>query len=271
MIRRILPALVCIGLVPFDSGVHAQSEVPPAIQVEGEEIVTTSISEDAQRILDRAVESMGGRAAFESGTSSRSTCHIALGDLRTTLDLLTWKPDRFKVRHQIDGLGVMELGFDGTQGWRKDPPDGLVSEVGPAEAIDYAGRLDLQAMVRDPAKSYTTISTLPEEIFEDVPCSVLLMSSGDRNARAYFEKASDLLKGVELYTPKDRASNRRVIITEWSDAAKMMPLRWVKSFRVEQPRETLEVTYDYVSFNDVSESTFIPPAGLGEPRKDGDG
>ena len=271
MIRTILLALISIGLVPFDSGLHAQSEVPPAVQAEGAEVVTTSISEDAQRILDRAVESMGGRAAFESVTSSRSTCHIALGDLRTTLDLLTWKPDRFKVRHQIDGLGVMELGFDGTQGWRKDPPDGLVSEVGPAEAIDYAGRLDLQAMVREPAASYTTISALPEETFEDVPCSVLLMNGDGRSARAHFEKANGLLKAIELYNPKDRASNRRVVIVEWSDAAKMMPLRWVKSFRVEQPRETLDVMYDYVSFDDVSESTFIPPAGLGEPRKEGDG
>ena len=126
-------------------------------------------------------------------------------------------------------------------------------------------------MVRDPARSYTTISTLPEEPFEKVPCSVLLMSGGERTARAYFEKANGLLKGIELYNPKDRSSNRRVVVVEWSDADRMMPLRWVKSFRVEQPRETLEVTYDYVSFDDVSESTFIPPAGLGAPRKDDDG
>ena len=270
MIRTAPLTLTCIALLSYGPGLLAQSEVSPSTGDE-QAVVVPAIPDDARLILDRSIEAMGGAEAMASFQSSRSTCHLELGELKTTLVMLTGKPNLFLTRHEIEGLGVMEMGFDGTQGWRKDPPDGTLTKIDKEEAIDFAERLDLQAMVRHPERTYSEISVLPQETFERIPCSILSMKNEDRSAKAYFDQETGLLKAIELVDPKARASNRRVVIAEWSDPDKMMPLRWVRAFRVEQPRETLMVTYDYMTFDDVPESTFIAPAELQDDRRDADG
>ena len=265
MIRALLPHLLSIGFLSASPSIAAQS--PGDESREGARAVeVASVSDDARKVLDRSIEAMGGQDALESIQSSRSTCHLALGEVETTMVMLTRKPDLFLSRHRIEGLGTMEMGFDGVRGWRRDPPDGILSEIDSAEATDFASRLDLQAMVRAPERTYREVSRLPDEIDGERGFAVLLMRNEERSARLRFDQETGLLDSIELVDPGARARNRRIVVVDWSDPGRMMPLRWVRVFRIEQPRETLTVTYDYVTFDDVSESTFIAPHELPDPE-----
>ena len=219
----------------------------------------------ARLILDRAIEAMGGKSQREAITSSRSMAELSMGELTTSFQILTREPGLFLTRQVIEGLGEMEFGCDGTRGWRKDPPDGLLTEIDIESAADFARRYDLQALVRELDQRFTAARVLGPETIDEVPCTVLAMMNGEQAMKVYYEDASGLPRVIEISEPGGGKTPRRVVIEEWSDPAEMHPLRWVRKFRIEQSRQTTEVTFKYVTFDDVSESTFIAPHALDSP------
>ena len=208
---------------------------------------------------------MGGRSQREAITSSRSMAELSMGDLKTSFQILTRKPGLFLTRQVIEGLGEMEMGCDGTRGWRKDPPDGLLTEIDIESASEFTQRYDLQALVRELDLRFTAAKVLGPETIDEVPCTVLSMMNGEQSMKVFYEDESGLPRVIEISEPGRGKTTRRVVIEEWSDPAEMRPLRWVRKFRIEQPRQTIEATFKYVTFDDVSESTFIPPHALDAP------
>ena len=88
------------------------------------------------------------------------------------------------------------------------------------------------------------------------------MRDGEQDVRILFEDATGLPIAVELIEPNVRRSRRKVVIEEWSEPDAGSPLRWIRRFRLEQAGGTWTAEYAFVNFNDVSESTFLPPIGL---------
>lgn len=183
----------------------------------------------------------------------------------SSFQLLTRKPGLFLTRQSIGDLGEMEIGCDGTRGWRKDPPDGLLTEIDIESASEFARRFDLQALVREIDLRFTQARVIGPETIDDVPCTVLAMMNGEQAVKVYFEDESGLPRVIEISEAGRGKAPRRVVIEEWSDPAEMRPLRWAKKVRIEQPRQMIKATYKYVTFDDVSESTFIAPHALDAP------
>jgi len=258
-----LIALLAAGQAPPD---RVGSDQAPSEVVETTPTAETTevIDPQARRILDRGIEAMGGRSSREALTSSRSMAVLSMGDgdMSSSFQLLTRKPGLFLTRQSIEGLGEMEIGCDGTRGWRKDPPDGLLTEIDIESALEFAGRFDLQALVREIDLRFTEARVLGPETVEEVPCTVLAMMNGKQAVKVYYEDASGLPRVIEISEAGRGKSSRRVVIEQWSDPTEMHPMRWMKKLRIEQPRQTIEATYKYVTFDDVSESTFIAPHAL---------
>lgn len=247
-----------------------ESSAAPTTEVATPEALETppEIGPVARRVLDRAVEAMGGREARDAIRSSRARSRLALGETVTTLRLLTMKPGRFLARQEIRGLGEMEVGCDGEVGWRKDPPDGLLTPLPPAEAADYARRWDLQALIRELDLRASSAHHLEDDRWEETPCSVLELVVDERPMRVYYAESDGLPRMIEISEGDRRRSIRRVVIEAWSEPGAAHPVRWVRALRIEQPRLDIEVDYEFVSFDDVSESTFIPPVGLSTETED---
>lgn len=258
LIATLLPLVAAVAHSQDDADPGAHVEPPPSEPAET--LPESPVDPEAQRVLARAVDAIGGDSVRRSITSTRSVARLEITSGATRFELLTRRPDLFLVRHQIDGLGEMELGFDGVQGWRRDPPDGMLSYVDATTASAFARRFDLQALLRELDLRFTDARLGESVDIDGVECDVVLMRNGEQIVSAFFDRKSGLPMVVEVAEAEADTARRRVIVVAWSEAK--TPLRWVREFRIEQPRDSLRAIYDSVTFDDVSESTFLAPPSL---------
>ena len=237
----------------------AQETPPPAAET------TPAIDPAARKVIDRAIEAMGGYGPRNAITSTRSQARLEMGGTAATIDLTKMVGDRVRVRYSTRFQGrddLMELGCDGTRGWRIDPPDGLVTVITPKMANEMVENFDFQSLIRELDSRFSEPRLLPSETFEERPCQVVAMRKDKQDVRIFFEESTGLPLALELIEPNVRRSKRKVVIESWSDPDAASPLRWVRRFRLEQGRTVWTADYAFVNFNDVSESTFLPPADL---------
>jgi hypothetical protein len=73
------------------------------------------------QLHDRFVAAVGGRAALERHTSVRMTGTLTLEGFQGTVEILRARPDKFRQRTVLEGVGEIQQGFDGVQGWTIQP------------------------------------------------------------------------------------------------------------------------------------------------------
>ena len=225
------------------------------------------VDPEAKRILARAVDAIGGEKHRASVQSSRSVAQLETDTGSTKFELLAMRPNKFLVRQSIKGLGQMEMGYDGETGWRKDPPDGLIAPLDSEYALAFGNRFDLQALIRNLDLRFPNQAIAEPVELEGVNCDAVKLDDGETVLIAYFDSATGLPKALEIPNDKDSSPARRITIEEWHTDAR--PLRWARTIRVEQNRQTMRAVYSSVSFDDVSETTFQPPVALDNPLQPG--
>lgn len=217
---------------------------------------------EATRLLERSLEAMGGRRTRDALISTRSIASLRAGETVTEFELLARGDEKFLVRHTVRGLGRMEIGFDGHTGWRSDPPDQQITPISGREASEFREGFDFQALLRNLDRRFTSARIQPAEQIDDVECDVVLLERKDERLKVFFDRDTGLIRAFAPLVDGDRR-RRRILIEEWSREAK--PMRWVRRLRIEQPRTTIEAVYTSVTFDDVADATFDPPAGIDPP------
>ncbi|MGB7925923.1 MAG: S41 family peptidase [Pyrinomonadaceae bacterium] len=84
------------------------------------------------RIIDRYVEAKGGRAALEKLTSrvSKGRMEMAAVGLNGPVELYEKAPNRSILIVDMPGLGIMQRGYDGREGWWQDSLMGYIKLSG---------------------------------------------------------------------------------------------------------------------------------------------
>lgn len=253
LITALLPIAAAVAQSQQDTALGEPTDAAQAPPEAAAAEVEVPVDPEAQQVLQRAVEAIGGAQTRQAVVSTRSVARLEIPGATSNFQLLTRSPNLFLVRHEIDGLGQMELGFDGSHAWRRDPPDGMLTEMTAANALEFSRQFDLQALFREIDLRFTEARMAEPAQIEGVECDVILMKNGEQAVTVFFDRASGLPKAIQL----DRD---RVVAIKWSE--QKTPLRWVREFRIEQRRDQFRAIYDMVSFDDVSESTFIAPPSL---------
>jgi hypothetical protein len=95
-----------------------------------------------REVVDRHIEAVGGRAAFDAIQSIRATgsLEIASAGITGTVEVLASRPAKVRVNSEVPGVGQIMRGYDGTVGWSMDPIAGpaLIVERELRELIDDA-------------------------------------------------------------------------------------------------------------------------------------
>jgi hypothetical protein len=80
----------------------------------------------AEQVLDGFIKNTGG-AAYSKLTSTVSTGTVLLTGQKQpgTVELKSKAPNKFLLRMVLPGIGEVAMGYDGTEGWARDPNLGL--------------------------------------------------------------------------------------------------------------------------------------------------
>jgi hypothetical protein len=228
-------------------------------EVAAEEVL--SVQPEASRILQRALEAMGGADARDQIESTRASAKISIGATGSSYEILTRRPGAFLVRQEIKGLGDMEIGCDGTTAWRSDPPDGRLTPMPIKQAAEALRSFDFQALLREMDRRFPGASLGEPKEIEGILCDHVELTDGSNRISAFFDQRTGLLRAFDVKAVESRPMLRRVTIEKWSEPGTSEFL-WAKRLRIKQPGGTLEAEYRSVTFNDVAESNFELPVGI---------
>jgi len=156
---------------------------------------------DAQRVLDRYVQALGGAAAVEAVQTRISVYDMSLGwRIHGSLEVRQARPNRIVERGRASGWGWhgdFRKGFNGTEGWTEAPDDKLHPLDGPALQI-YAleSRLDRAAHL---AELYPTQILQPDQTIDGRRCHVVeLTTAFSAHAVWYLDATTDLLVRADV-------------------------------------------------------------------------
>ena len=149
-------------------------------------------------VIARHVEAIGGEAAWKATKSMRATGTFSLPAqaMSGTLDLMTARPARMRLKVMLEGVGKIESGYDGKIGWTIDPISGPAVLSG-RELTEMADDSTFDAVLygSDVIKEFVPVG---REDFARIPAIKIkvTMQSGTEQFE-FFDAATGLYLGFE--------------------------------------------------------------------------
>ncbi|HSE39020.1 MAG TPA: hypothetical protein VLG74_17085 [Blastocatellia bacterium] len=151
------------------------------------------------QILDKYVETLGGKAALEkiTSTASKGTFEIPAFGATGTAEVWEKAPNKTALKLDIPGFGLVLEGFNGTVAWSQDPQNGLREKTGAELAAtkldaDFYKPLRLRQL-------YPKITVKGKEKVGDKDAYVLTATPAEGAAETwYFDAATGLLTRMDL-------------------------------------------------------------------------
>ncbi len=247
---RALRALVLV-LAASLAAAHAHAEITP----------------EAAKVVDRVVQTLGGRAAVDAIRSTHAKASATAFGLTGTTDLWARAPQRRATRTVLGPFTILE-GFDGTSAWRTDPGSGEPvaldgKDLEEAKGSAYfendrwltpdqgGGHVTLVGSEKDSAGTYTVIEAVPPV---------------GRSRRFYVNTKTGLV---------DRATAQRdqlTLITNYSDyrlvSGRKFPFRQLTRI-TDMPANDLLIVVDSMFVNEeLPDNRFmLPGSGSGSPPR----
>jgi outer membrane lipoprotein-sorting protein len=146
------------------------------------------------QILDKYVQSLGGRAACEKITTRAMTGTVEMPDDNVTgsARVVAKAPASFRLTMDIPGYGIVETVLDGASGWQRDPDNGMRA----------MSKKDLAAALRDHdfyretrlKELYSKMQVSGAEKLDGRSVYVIEAAAGDGPAeKLYFDAENGLL------------------------------------------------------------------------------
>lgn len=152
----------------------------------------------AKEVIARHVEAVGGAAAWKEIKSMRATGTFSLPaqKMSGTLDLMTARPARMRLRVTLEGVGKIESGYDGKVGWTIDPISGPAVLSG-RELTEMADDSAFDALLYGP-EFIKEFQPVGRENFGPTPAiKVKVVLKSGTEQFEYFDVATGVVLGFE--------------------------------------------------------------------------
>jgi len=196
-----IAALLFVMLAPLALGLAQEEEKKPeaAAQAAKESVSLPTLDQ----ILDKFVESTGGKAALEKVTSRyvKGTFDIPSMGASGTLEIYAKAPNKSYTVIDVPGFGTIQQGYDGTVAWEDNPMSGPRDLSGAELAarkrdVDFYRELHLKQLFSQMAvkgkekvgerEAYVVEATpaegKPEKMFFDVENGLLVRADAERES-----------------------------------------------------------------------------------------
>lgn len=168
------------------------------------------------QVLARYVTALGGREAILKITSRHVKGTVTLEGIpgQGTAESFAKAPNKYVAVISFEGIGESRRGYDGANGWARDPK-GTVVDLSGADLGSLARSADMYQAL-DIQKNYPKLTLKPSETVDGKPANVLEGDPGDGGIRTmYFDAATGLL--VRSVERTGEASGNAVITTDVQD------------------------------------------------------
>jgi hypothetical protein len=216
---------------------------------------------EASEIVARYVRALGGRDAILRHASLRAvgTFSMPAQGIAGTVERFAARPDRFREKVSMAGVGDLQLGYDGTVGWMVTPMTGPMILTG--KQLEQLRRdAEFDAALHNPA-GYTALETVDRVEFEGRSAYKLraLRTNGDEDFE-FFDVENGLLIGsiVTRESPMGTMKATNVMSDYRVFSGLQLPTRQVQ--RVLGTEQVVTITS--VEFGGVDPSTFAPPDSI---------
>jgi hypothetical protein len=207
------------------------------------------------------VRAIGGREAVLRYSSLRAvgTFSMPAQGIAGTVERFAARPDRFREKVALSGVGEMQLGFDGSVGWMVTPMTGPMVLTG--KQLEQLRRdAEFDAALHNPS-GYTALETVERVQFEGRPAYKVraLRTNGDEDFE-FFDADNGLLIGsiVTRESPLGTMKATNVMGDYKAFSGLQLPTRQVQ--RVLGTEQVVTITS--VEFGGVDPATFAPPASI---------
>lgn len=224
----------------------------------------------ADDLIDSYVAAIGGREALTSPTSIRTTGSLempAMG-MQGRFELLQVLPDESIMRVSVPGLGEIETGFDGRDGWSVNPMTGAAL-MHDAELAQTGERASVLATLRDPSVVPERETVELTEYDGEACWKVrLVWISGQESHDCYSRETGLLVASEDTQVSTMGAMQVTTRYSEYKDFFGMkLPTHLVQTAM----GQVQEMTVREVQIDDVEASEMAPPAAIRTLLEDANG
>ena len=215
---------------------------------------------DADELIDRYVELIGGKDAFaETGSLTTGTISMPAMGLQGTFEIYQSTPDQMVMRMELPGIGEIQQGYDGEVGWSLNPIMGPHLMQG-AELAQTREQAVLAASLREPSV-VPGRETVDESEYEGEACWVVALTwASGRESTDCYSKESGLLVASETTQASPMGEiSATTIYRDYRDFdGRLLPSRMIQ--RSSGQEQILSV--DQVEYRDIDPEEFALPAPI---------
>lgn len=214
----------------------------------------------ADDLIRSYVEKIGGASMWaESGTVTRGTFSLSAMGIEGNFVLVTRPPNGQRMDISLPGIGELQQGFDGTNGWSVNPITGPQLAQG-AELAQMREQSSLLASLRDPSV-VPGRETIEQESYGGEACWKvrLTWASGNISHDCYSLESGLLVASVMTQESPMGAIEAVVIYQDYRVFEdRLLPARMIQS----AAGQDTELRIVEVSFEEVAEDRVAPPAAI---------
>lgn len=253
MRATVKPALLGLALILVTS-VRVAAQAP---QAPPEKHAAALPSVD--QVLDKYVQSLGGKAAIEKLSSrvSKGTFEASQG-VSGEIQFFSKAPNKTTLVVDLSGLGQIRQGFDGTVGWADNPQTGPREMTGQELLVTKRGAEFYQALKL--RALYPKMAVRGKQKVGEHEAYLIEADPGDGSLRRmYFDTATGLLVRNEI--ERDTGQGRGTFETELDDYKEVDGVRLPFTVRQSNPGVSFTIKITEVQHNvPIDDSKFAKPA-----------
>jgi hypothetical protein len=255
-----IAAAVCLAQETQPKPDSATPEAQPKPDAKAPETKVAGLFPTVDQVLDKYVEALGGRQALEKITSRqvKGTFDLPAMGASGTLTVMAKAPNKWITTIDIEGFGVMQMGFDGTMAWDNNPMAGMRELTGKELAArtreaTFNKELKIKELFRKvEVTGKEKVAEKDAYVVEATPAEGIV-------EKMYFDAESGLL--VRLDAERESPQGSVMVETYLEDYKDVDGVKVPFTLKQVLPQFTVQMKFDEVKHNvEIEDAKFAKPA-----------
>ncbi len=254
-----IAAAVCLAQETQPKPDSATQEAQPKAEAKAPEATVAGLLPTIDQVLDKYVEALGGRQALEKITSLQIKGAFDLPAMGAsgTLTVIAKAPNKWITIIDVQGFGVMQMGFDGTMAWDNNPMAGMRELTGKELAARIReATFNKELKIKELFRKVEV--TGKEKVAEKDAYVVEATPAEGSVEKMYFDAESGLL--VRLDAERESPQGSVMVETYLEDYKDVDGVKIPFTLKQVMPQFTVQTKFDEVKHNiEVEDAKFAKP------------